>query len=145
MTKLMTAVAASWLMVAAADLPIKVVQAPDSPVRLDRLKIFSSDDAPPVLLYAATNLTGDELDQFTVMVFVFDQDGRLKARQVAPGRRTLEAHETKYSAMVLDVGPIAATDSLMAGVDQAERAGSDQWWRADLRALAEQAATAAKR
>ena len=145
MTKLMTAVAASWLMVAAADLPIKVVQAPDSPVRLDRLKIFSSDDAPPVLLYAATNLTGDELDQFTVTVFVFDRDGRLKARQVAPGRRTLEAHETKYSAMVLDVGPIAATDSLMAGVDQAERAGSDQWWRADLRALAEQAATAAKR
>ena len=47
--------------------------------------------------------------------------------------------------MVLDVGPIAPTDSLMAGVDQAQRVGSDQWWRADLRALAEQAATVKKR
>jgi hypothetical protein len=139
------AIATAWLVMALADLPVLVVQAPDSPVRLDHLKIFSTDDAPPVLLYAATNVTGDQLDQFTVTVFVFDQDGRLKARQVAPGRRTLDARETKYSAMVLDVGPIAPTDSLMAGVDQAQRVGSDQWWRADLRALAEQAVTARKR
>src|SRR4029450_3344635 len=97
------AIGTTLLMVAAAELPIKGVQAPDSPVRLDRLKIFSADDAPPGLLYAATNLTDDELEQFTVTVFVFDQDGRLKARQVAPGRRTLEKRETKYSAMVLDV------------------------------------------
>ena len=145
MTKLAAAFALSWLMVGAAELPITVVQAPDSPVRLERLKIFSADDAPPVLLYAATNVTDNQLDQFTVMVFVFDQDGQLKARQVAPGRRTLDAHETKYSAMVLDVGTIAPTDSLMAGVDQAQRVGSEQWWRADLRALAEQAATAKKR
>jgi hypothetical protein len=27
------------------------VQAPDSPVRLDRLKIFSAVDAPTVLIY----------------------------------------------------------------------------------------------
>src|SRR5688572_30706848 len=141
MMKLTAAIAASWLMLAAAELPITVVQAPDSPVHLDRLKIFSSDDAPPVLLYAATNVTDDQLDQFTVMVFVFDQDGRLKARQVAPGRRTLDARATKYSAMVLDVGTVEPTDTLMAGVDQAQRVGSDQWWRADLRALAEQAVT----
>jgi hypothetical protein len=139
------AIVALGLVMALADMPITVVQAPDSPVRLDRLKIFSADDAPPVLLYAATNVTGEQLDQFTVTVFVFDQDGRLKARQVAPGRRTLDARETKYSAMVLDVGAIAPTDSLMAGVDQAQRVGSDQWWRVDLRALAEQAVSARKR
>ena len=138
------AIVASLLMVAAAEQPIMVVQAPDSPVRLDHLKIFTADDAPPVLLYAATNLTDNELDQFTVTVFVFEPDGRLKARQVAPGRRTLEAHATKYSAMVLDVGMIAPTDTLMAGVDQAQRAGSEQWWRADLRALAEQTVTSKK-
>ena len=145
MPKLTAAVVAAWLLAAAADLSIMAVQAPDSPVRLDHLKIFSTDDAPPVLLYAATNVTNDELDQFTVMVFVFDREGRLKARQVAPGRRTLEARATKYSAMVLDVGMIEPTDSLMAGVDQVQRVGSDQWWRVDLRALAEQAFTARKR
>jgi hypothetical protein len=47
--------------------------------------------------------------------------------------------------MVLDVGKIEPTDSLMAGVDQAQRVGSDEWWRADLRTLAEQAASAGKR
>ena len=145
MIKLAVTVVLSGLLTAAADIPVSVVQAPDSPVRLDRLKIFTADDAPPVLLYAATNLTDDQLEQFTVMVFVFDQEGRLKARQVAPGRRTLDARGTKYSAMVLDVGAIDPTDSLMAGVDQAQRVGSEQWWRADLRALAEQAATAKKR
>jgi hypothetical protein len=145
MMKHIAAIAASWLVVALGDLPVKIVQAPDSPVRIDHLKVFSTDDAPPVLLYAATNVTGDQLEQFTVTVFVFDQEGRLKARQVAPGRRTLDARETKYSAMVLDVGGIGPTDSLMAGVDQAQRVGSEQWWRADLRALAEQAATPVKR
>ena len=44
--------------------------------------------------------------------------------------------------MVLDVGKIDPADRLMAGVDQAQRVGSDAWWRADLRALAEQTATA---
>ena len=133
------------LTLAGAELPVQVVQAPDSPVKIDHLKIFRGEDAaPPVLLYAATNVTENELEQFTVTVFVFDQEGRLKARQVAPGRRTLDARATKFSAMVLDVGEIAPTDSLMAGVDQAQRAGSEQWWRADLRTLAEQAVTAGK-
>jgi len=113
-------------------------------VRIDHLKVFSADDGPPVLLYAATNLTSDPLDQFTVTVYVFGKDHLLKARQVAPGRRNLDARETKYSAMVLDVGPIEPTDSLMAGVDQAQKVGSDDWWRADLRTLAEQTVTGKK-
>jgi hypothetical protein len=147
MLKLLTVIALAGLMAAASELPIAAVQAPDSPVRLEHLTIFTSDagKAPPVLLYAATNLTSDQLDQFTVTVFVFDQEGRLKARQVAPGRRNLDANETKYSAMVLDVGPILATDSLMAGVDQVQRVGSDDWWRADLRTLAEQTVAARAR
>jgi hypothetical protein len=144
MMKHFVAITAAWLAIGLADLPIAVVQAPDSPVRLDHLKVFSTDNAPPVLLYAATNLTGDQLDQFTVTVFVFGKDRLLKARQVAPGRRNLDARETKYSAMVLDVGPIEATDSLMAGVDQAQKVGSDDWWRADLRTLAEQTVTGKK-
>jgi hypothetical protein len=133
------ALAALSLLLAAVERPVSVVQAPDSPVRLDHMTVVTTGEAPPVLIYAATNLTENELEQFTVMVFVFDRDGRLKARQVAPGRRTLEGRSTKYSAMVLDVGGIEASDSLMAGVDQAQRAGSDDWWRADLRALAEAA------
>jgi hypothetical protein len=124
----------------AAGLPISVVQPPDSPVKLDQLKVLNADATPMVLLYAATNLTDTALDQFTVTVFVFDRDKRLKARQVAPGRRTLDARGTKFSAMVLDVGGIEPTDSLMVGVDQAQQVGSDQWWRADLRTLAEAAA-----
>jgi hypothetical protein len=126
------------------SMPVIVVGAPDSPVRLDTAKILNIGDAPLVLLYAATNATTDELDQFTVIVFVFDQSGQLKARQVAPGRRTLEPNETKYSAMVLDVGTIEANDILVAGVNQAQRAGSEQWWRTDVQTLAEQAVTPIK-
>jgi hypothetical protein len=145
MMKQSVAVAAAWLVMGlAADLPIMVVQAPGSPVRIDHLKVFTTDGAPPVLLYAATNLTSDPLDQFTVTVYVFGKDRLLKARQVAPGRRNLDARETKFSAMVLDVGDIEPTDSLMAGVDQAQRVGSDDWWRADLLTLAEQAVAARK-
>src|SRR5437879_5238776 len=118
------------LALAGRDMPT-VVQAPDSPVRLDHLKVLNTDGDPIVLLYAATNLTNDQIDEFTVMVFVFDESGSLKARQVAPGRRMLNVRETKYSAMVLDVGKIEPNDSLMAGVDQAQRVGSAQWWRAD--------------
>jgi hypothetical protein len=122
---------------AAAAMPVTVVQAPDSPVKLDHVKLLNTDAAPLVLLYAATNLTDTALDQFTVTVFVFDKDKRLKARQVAPGRRTLDARGTKFSAMILDVGGIDPADSLMVGVDQAQQVGSEQWWRTDLRTLAE--------
>ena len=117
-----------------------VVQASDSPVRLDRAKILNIvADEPPVLLYSATNLTDQELEQFTVLVFVFDAQGQLKARQVAPGRRTLEARGTKYSTMVLDGSPIGATDQIVIGVNQAQRANSETWWRADLQSSAEAA------
>jgi hypothetical protein len=47
--------------------------------------------------------------------------------------------------MVLDVGTIDPTDTLMAGVDQAQAVGSDAWWRADLRPIAEAAADARRR
>src|SRR5262245_30246607 len=90
---------------AAAESNVWIVQAPDCPVRLDRATVLTAPEGPPVLLYAATNATGDALDEFTVMVFVFRQ-GALKARQVAPGRRALDPRETKYSAMVLDGIPI---------------------------------------
>ena len=127
---------------AAAAPEIHVVAAPDSPVRLESAKVINTESDPLVLLYAATNTSGAPLEVFTVVVFVFDAQGQLKSRQVAPGRRELGAGETKYSAMVLDVGKIDPTDTLLAGVDQAQRVGSDDWWRADLRLLAQQAADA---
>jgi len=102
--------------------------------------VLNTGSEPLVLLYAATNTTAQPIDQFTVTVFVFDPSGNLKARQVAPGRHELQVRETKYSAMVLDVGKIEPTDFLMAGVDQVQHAGTEDWWRADLRAIAEAAA-----
>jgi hypothetical protein len=138
-----SALLALFLAVAPADdRTAQIVAAPDAPVRLDSAKVLNTGAEPLVLLYAATNTSASPVDQFTVMVFVFDADGRLKARQVAPGRHELKVRETKYSAMVLDVGKIEPTDILMAGVDQVQNVGSDDWWRADLRAIAERAAAA---
>ena len=94
---------------------------------------------PPVLLYAATNQTDDELEQFTVVVFIFDAKGTLKHEQIAPGRRTLEARSTKYSTIVLDGGPVNPAGSIVIGVNQVQRVNSDIWWRADLQAAAETA------
>ncbi len=122
-----------------------VVSAPDSPVRLDSARVLNTGSAPLVLLYAATNASESPIEVFTVTVFVFDAEGRLKARQVAPGRRDLGVRETKFSSMVLDVGQIEPTDTLMAGVDQSQRAGSQDWWRADLRSIAEAAIQAGRR
>jgi hypothetical protein len=124
------------LLAAPAERPTIIVQAPDAPVRLDRATILSSTEGPPVLLYSATNKTDQELEQFTVTAFVFAADGHLKAKQLAPGRRTLTARETKYSTMVLDGSPIDATDIIVVGVDQAQRAGSEVWWRVDLQPAA---------
>ncbi len=120
--------------------PALVVTAPDSPVRLDHAAVLTAADGPPVLLYAATNVTGDPLEQFTVIAFVFDVQGTLKARQTAPGRRTLDPRSTKYSTLVLDGSPVAATDVIVVGVNQAQREGSDAWWRADLQSAATAAA-----
>ncbi len=120
----------------AADPGVTVVGAADSPVRLDRATVYTAPDSPPVLIYAATNLNGEALEQFMVVVFVFDAAGTLKARQTAPARRTLEPHATKFSAMVLDGSAIAATDRLVIGVEQAQKVDSEDWWRADLRSAA---------
>jgi hypothetical protein len=136
---LLSAALMGWLAVVPAERPAIVVQAPDSPVRLDRATVLQGAEGPPVVLYSATNLTEAQLEQFTVMAFVFDAKGALKARQVAPGRRTLDARETKYSALVLDGSPIEPTFVIVIGANQAQRAGSEVWWHADLQPAAEAA------
>jgi hypothetical protein len=73
------------------------------------------------------------------MAFVFKVDGTLTARQVAPGRRTLEPREVKYSTLVLDGAKIEPTDIVVVGINQVQRAGSDSWWRAELQRAAEAA------
>ena len=100
MTLLATSVAL-MLAASAGEIVPTVVQAPDSPVRVDHAKVFNVvANEPAVLMYAATNLTDNDLEQFTVIAFIFDAQGTLKARQLAPGRRTLEKRTTK----VLDDG-----------------------------------------
>jgi len=128
------------LSLAAAEKPALVVAAPDAPVRLDRATIVTVADAPPVVLYAATNPGDAPLEQFTVIAFVFDAAGALKSRQTAPGRRTLDPHSTKYSTVVLDGSTIAPDDVIVIGVNAAQRAESGTWWRADLQAAAAAAA-----
>ena len=134
---LLSVAMAMWL--AAVEMPAVVVQAADSPVKIGRATVLTVAGDPPILLYAATNQTEEELDQFTVIVFVFDATGRLKTRQIAPGRRTLEAKTTKYSTIVLDGSPVDPTDSIVIGINQAQRRPSDPWWRADLQPAAEAA------
>jgi hypothetical protein len=139
----MTLLATSMVVLLAAapgEIVPAVVQAPDSPVRIDHAKILNiTAGEPAVLMYAATNLTDNDLEQFTVIAFVFDADGALKARQVAPGRRTLDKRSTKYSTMVLDGRPVTPTDRVVVGVNQAQRTDSDKWWSAELEAAAKEA------
>jgi hypothetical protein len=119
--------------VAPAEVTPTIIQAPDSPVKLDHAKILNVvEGEPAVLLYAATNLTDNDLEQFTVIAFIFEGDGTLRSRQAAPGRRTLEKRSTKYSAMVIDVRPLTPTDRIVIGVDQAQRVDSEKWWSAEL-------------
>ena len=127
-----------------AERPATVVQAPDTPVRLDRAIVLTTNDAPPVLVYGATNTTADDVDEFTVIAFVFDAQGTLKARQMAPARRTLEAHTTKFSVLVLDGSPIDVNYRIVVGVNQAQKVGSDRWWRAELQDAAVAAVRSAK-
>src|SRR5688572_1621001 len=132
MTMLATAFIA-WFAASAVELTPTVVQAPDSPVRLDHAKILNIvDGEPAVLLYAATNLTDNDLEQFTVITFIFDGDGTLRSRQAAPGCRTREKRSTKDSTMVIDVRPLTPTDRVVVGVDQAQRVDTEKWWSADL-------------
>jgi hypothetical protein len=142
---LLSAALMGWLAAVSAERPVIVVQAPDSPVRIDRATVLQGAEGPPVVLYSATNLTEAQLEQFTVMAFVFDATGALKARQVAPGRRTLEARETKYSTLVLDGSPIEPSFVIVIGANQAQRAGSEVWWHADLQPAAEAAVPLKKR
>ena len=139
----MTLLAASLIALFAAafaEVPPVVVQAPDAPVRIDHVRILNVGAAEPaVLLYAATNLTDVELEQFTVVAYIFDGDGVLRTRQMAPGRRTLEKGGTKYSTMVLDGRAVTATDRVVVGVNQVQRTDSDKWWSAELEAAAKEA------
>ena len=131
--------AAMAVLLAATEMPAVVVQAADSPVKIGRATVLTVAGDPPVLLYAATNQTDDEIEQFTVTVFIFDAKGVLKTQQIAPGRRTLEAKSTKYSTIVLDGGPVDPAGSIVIGVNQVQRVNSDIWWRAELQAAAEAA------
>jgi uncharacterized protein (DUF1778 family) len=129
-----------WLVASSGESAPAVVQAPDSPVRVDHAKVLNIvANEPAVLFYAATNLTDQDLEQFTVIAFIFNAEGVLKARQIAPGRRTLEKRSTKYSTMVLDGSPVTATDRIVFGVNQAQRVDSDKWWSAELEAAAREA------
>lgn len=126
--------------VSAAEVVPAVVQGPGSPVRLDRAKVLNVvANEPAVLLYAATNVTDHDLEHFTVIVFIFDAQGTLKARQIAPGRHMLEKGTTKFSTMVLDGWAVSATDRVVVGVNQAQRMGSENWWSAELEQAAKEA------
>lgn len=136
---LLSAAVAGVMAAAAAEMPAVVVEAADSPVKISRATVLTVAGDPPVLLYAATNQTDNDLEQFTVIVFMFDAKGILKTEQIAPGRRTLEAKSTKYSTIVLDGGTVDPAGSILIGVNQAQQLKSETWWRANLRAIAEAA------
>ena len=136
---LMGAAFSAMMLAAAVETPVVVVEGADSPVKIGRATVITVTGDPPVLLYAATNQTDNDLEQFTVMVFMFDPKGILRTEQIAPGRRTLEAKSTKYSAMVLDADTIDPAGYIVIGVNQAQRMNSDVWWRAELRPAAQAA------
>jgi hypothetical protein len=124
---------------AAAETPAVVIGVADAPVTITRATVLTVAGDPPIVLYAATSQTDDDLEQFTVMVFIYDSKGVLKAQQIAPGRRTLEARTTKYSTIVLDGSPVEPAGVIVIGINQAHRVNSEIWWRADLKAAAEAA------
>ena len=136
---LLGAAVSAVMLAAAVEMPVVVVEGADSPVKIGRATVITVTGDPPVLLYAATNQTDNDLEQFTLMVFMFDAKGILRTEQIAPGRRTLEAKSTKYSAMVLDADTIDPAGYIVIGVNQAQRMNSDAWWRAELRPAAEAA------
>jgi hypothetical protein len=142
---LLSATMAGMLVAAAAsEQAAVVVEAADSPVKIGKATVLTVAGDPPVVLYSATNQTSNDLEQFTVEVFIFDAKGILKTQQIAPGRRTLEAKTTKYSTIVLDGGPVDPAGSIVIGINQAQRVNSDDWWRTDLRKAAEAAVPAKK-
>jgi hypothetical protein len=132
-------VLATVVLAAVAERPAIVVEGAQPPATINRAVVITPSEGPSVLLYAAANQTDQRLDEFTVMAFVFRADGTLKAKQIAPGRRTLEPREIKYSTLVLDGSDIEPTDIVVVGINQAQHVGSDSWWRADLQPAAEAA------
>ena len=134
MTTLLFAMTTTLALAAPTEKPAIIVEGEQPPARITRAAVLTPTEGPSVV-----NQTDQQLEQFTVMAFVFKADGTPKARQVAPGRRTLEPHETKYSTIVLDAGPVDPTDIIVIGIDGTQRAGSDAWWHAELRPLAEKA------
>jgi hypothetical protein len=124
---------------AAVEKPALVVEGSQPPAHITRAVVLTPSEGPPVVLYTAVSLTDQRLEQFTVMAFVFRADGSLKARQVAPGRRYLEPHETKYSTLVVDGVSLDPSDSIVIGINQAQNEGSEAWWRAELQQAAEAA------
>ena len=145
MTTVSSTMLAAFLAAAPGERPALIVEGAQPPAAITRATVLTPAEGPPVVLYAAVSRTDQRLDQFTVMAFVFRADGTLKARQVAPGRRTLEPRETKYSTLVLDGAQIDETEIVVVGIDQAQYVGSDAWWRADLRPAAEEKVPAKKR
>lgn len=139
MTTLLLALTTTLAVAAPTEKTAIIVEGQQPPVRITHALVLTASQGPPIVLYDAVNQTDKEYEQFTVTAFVFKADGTPRARQTAPGRRTLEAHETKYSTIVLDGAPVEATDVIVIGVDQAQLAGSEQWWNTDLRPLAEKA------
>ena len=105
-TLFFAAITALALAAPPTEKPVTIVEGPQPPVRITRGTVLAPAEGPAVVLYAAVNQTDQEMEQFTVMALVFKADGTPKARQVAPGRRTLEPHETKYSTLVLDAGQV---------------------------------------
>lgn len=130
---------------APAERPAIVVEGPQPPARISRATVLTPAEGPAIVLYAAVNQTDQELEQFTVMAFIYKADGTPKARQVAPGRRTLAPRETKYSTIVLDGTTVEPGDIVVIGIDQVQRAGSEEWWHVDLRPAAEAAVPVKKK
>ncbi len=129
-----------WLAASAGEVTPAIVQAPGSPVQLSRARVFNIvADEPAILFYAATNPTDQDLEEFTIVAYIFDEQGTLKARQTAPGRRLLEKRSTKYSTLVLDGWQVTATNRIVFGVNQALPAGTEKWWHAELEERAKEA------
>jgi hypothetical protein len=128
---------ATLLLAASSERPARLVEGAEAPVRITRATVLTPEEGPPVVVYAAMNLTDRQIDTITVMAFVFKPDGTLKARQTAPGRRNLEPHETKYSTLVLDGAAIEPSDVIVIGINQTQDVGSSTWWRTDLQRSAE--------
>jgi len=138
-TTFVIALASSAVLAASTEKPAIIVEGQQPPIRITHAAVMTATEGPPIILYEAVNQTDKEYEQFTVTAFVFKADGTPRARQTAPGRRTLAAHEKKYSTIVLDGSPVEPTDIIVIGIDQAQLAGSEQWWHTDLRPLAEAA------